>query len=82
MARREPEQLRGDSAARVDGASPASRCRDSPVSTPIRLPLSQRQAEALARLLSGGISTSPLVTPDDAAALREVAGKLDTLREK
>lgn len=54
------------------------------MSTPIRLPLSQRQAAALAVLLEwfDGFGGGVVDDPDELAALREVAGKLDTLREK
>lgn len=50
---------------------------------PIRLPLSPRQADALAHLLD---ELTPrmtfILTIDESAALREVAEKLDNLREK
>lgn len=49
---------------------------------PLRLPLSPRQADAVAKwlqFLTEGLAVTDL---DEAAALREVAGKLDTLREK
>ena len=50
------------------------------MSNPIRLPLTQRQAEALAKLLErfGHPGTVPV---DEGVALREVAEKLSTLRE-
>lgn len=47
-----------------------------------RFPLTPRQAAALAKwlqFLTEGLAVTDL---DEAAALREVAGKLDTLREK
>lgn len=57
------------------------------MATLLRLPLSQRQAEALAKALTA-MSWAPAVddptdqlTVDDLAALREVAEKLKTLRE-
>ena len=51
------------------------------MANPIRLPLSPRQAEALAKWLpfvAGGLAVTD---PDELAALREVAEKLSTLRE-
>lgn len=51
--------------------------------TPVRLPLSDRQADALGKLLDEfGSSLSADPAADVTAALREVAGKLDTLREQ
>lgn len=51
--------------------------------TPIRLPLSDRQADALDHLLAEFHPSSDVnLAPDEVAALREVAGKLDTLREQ
>lgn len=53
------------------------------MSTPIRLPLSPRQVEALDAYLDK--LSAPYVdglTYDQLSALREVAEKLDTLREK
>jgi ABC-type sugar transport system ATPase subunit len=57
------------------------------MATLLRLPLSQRQADALAKTLTA-MSWAPVVddptdqlTVDDLAALREVAEKLKTLRE-
>lgn len=47
--------------------------------TPIRLPLSARQAEALAKWLPL-VARQLAAMPDEIAALREVAEKLDTLR--
>jgi hypothetical protein len=55
------------------------------MATPIRLPLSPRQAEALSSLLetwlASGHRWQPLGGPDLAQALREVRDKLDNLRE-
>lgn len=51
------------------------------MATPIRLPLSARQAAALATLLSHGLDGSYPPALDELQALREVAEKLDTLRE-
>lgn len=48
------------------------------MATLLRLPLSQRQADALAALLDPDLDPP---TPDQVAALREVAEKLGTLRE-
>lgn len=51
------------------------------MATPIRLPLSARQAEALAKGLEHlWDRRSPLPSVDELAAVREVAEKLDTLR--
>lgn len=47
------------------------------MATPIRLPLSARQAEALAQLLD----EFTVGDTETQRALREVAEKLDTLRE-
>jgi hypothetical protein len=48
--------------------------------TPIRLPLSQRQAEALAKALDE-VGVGPTwLTHEDFIALREVAEKLGTLK--
>ena len=54
------------------------------MANPIRLPLSQRQAEALSTLLEYwpvGHRVKAIDDPDVAQALREVAEKLSTLRE-
>jgi hypothetical protein len=53
------------------------------MATPIRLPLSARQAEVLAKGLEHlRDRRAPLPSVDEAAALREVAEKLDTLRNQ
>lgn len=52
------------------------------MATPIRLPLSQRQADALEKALDeAGRGQPTWLNPDELAALREVAEKLKTLRE-
>lgn len=53
-----------------------------PVSTPVRLPLSDRQADALVVGLAWLTGGQKLPNVDEIHALREVAGKLDTLREQ
>jgi hypothetical protein len=51
--------------------------------TPVRLPLSDRQADALVKWLAYLFDRrQPLPSVEEFAALREVAGKLDTLREQ
>jgi uncharacterized protein YgfB (UPF0149 family) len=47
-----------------------------------RLPLTPRQADALAKWLPFLFHGLAVTDPDELAALREVAGKLDTLREQ
>lgn len=49
--------------------------------TPIRLPLSRRQAEAVAKWLPFLIGGLAVTDPDEVAALREVAEKLATLKD-
>jgi hypothetical protein len=52
------------------------------MATAVRLPLTDRQAEALAKGLEYlRDRRSPLPSVDELAALREVAEKLDALRE-
>lgn len=52
--------------------------------TPVRLPLSDRQADALGKLLGLRLGSDLIAElgADGVRALREVAGKLDTLREQ
>lgn len=50
--------------------------------TPVRLPLTKRQADALAKVLEYLVDDAPMLNEDEFAAAREVAGKLDTLREQ
>lgn len=52
------------------------------MATPIRLPLSPRQAAALETLLNHQLDGSFPPALDELQALREVAEKLGTLREQ
>jgi hypothetical protein len=70
------------SPSRVTHRDGVTRCDNRTMPTPLRLPLSPRQAEALAALLD--LTTAPFVdglTYEQLAAVREVAEKLATLRE-